>query len=216
MAEFFDLHGNAQDAAEFGWTRIIKPLLANSKNIQQEVRKARRNAEVIISGGDDKSNRLASDCWELDIIGSPEMHSDKDFMHQMNSGIDYVIARECALKGISIEFCFGNVLNSHGRQRSKVLARMAQNVMICRYSGCDMIITTGSKDKWGVRNPRDLIAFGVVLGMTMDEAIKAVSEAPEKVLTRSTDRNDPNILLKGLEVKKWASEQKEKKIYGWY
>ena len=211
MDEFFDLHGMGSP----DWTRAVKPVLISSKDIQQDSRRARKS-ELVMVQGDDKTLRLASDCWELDLIGSPEMHNDKDFMHQMNSGIDYVIARACAEKGIAIEFCFANVLNSHGRKRSQILARMAQNVQICRYSGCDMVITTGATEIYGSRLPRDLMAFGIVLGMSQEEAKNAISMNPKRILDRSARRMDPNIILNGLEVKKWASKQKEKKIYGWY
>jgi RNase P/RNase MRP subunit p30 len=211
MVDFFDLNGSSQDP---DWSRIVMPAVV-SANLPQSARTA-RNAEVIITNGDDKFNRLASDCWEIDLIGSPEVHSDKDFMHQVNSGIDYVIARSCAEKGIAIEFCFANVLNSHGRRRANILARMAQNVKICRDTDCDMIITSGATEKYGLRAPRDLIAFGTILGMSLNEAQNALSLNPQKVLKRAEDRANPNIILKGLEVKVWASKQKEKRIYGWY
>jgi ribonuclease P/MRP protein subunit RPP1 len=210
MAEFYDLCGVKSP----DWTREVDAVII-SKNVIQEARKKREN-EIIIAEGDDKTNRDASDCWEVDMIGSPELHNDKDFMHQMNSGIDYVIAKACAEKGIAVQFSFANVLNSHGRKRSQILARMRQNVMICRKTQCDMIVTTGSKGIYETRSPRDMIAFGIVIGMTPEEAKKAVSDNPKKLLERSMRRNDENILLNGLLVKKWGSPKKEKKIYGWY
>ena len=222
MAEFCDLHvfGNLKElesvSSKLGWTRIVKPAEMRSKNVQEEARKLRKEAEVIIASGDDSVNRLASDCWEVDVIGSPEVHDEGDFMHQMNSGIDYVIAKACAEKGIAVEINFANVLGTFGRKRAQLLARMAQNVSICRDCGCDVIITSGAKDKFGLRSPRDLMAFGVVLGMKPDEALKAVSENPAKVLRKTENRKDPNVITKGLEVKGWGSRQKEKRIYGWY
>jgi len=218
MVEFFDLHnlGKLEDAQNLGWTRIVKPTEVKSTNLQSDVRKIRNDADVIIVSGGSRINRLASECWEVDMIGSPEMHEDKDFMHQQNSGIDYVIARGCAEKGIAIEFNFSNVLNANGRKRAQILSRMAQNVFICRGTKCDMVITSGAKDKFGLRSPRELIAFGVILGMTLDEAKAAVSLNPCEILNRTEDRNNPDIILKGLEVKIWASEKKKKKIFGWY
>ena len=222
MAEFYDLHvsGNLKEleaiSSKLGWAKLVRPAEAKSKNVQEEARKLRKEAEVIIASGDDSVNRLASDCWEVDMIGSPETHDEGDFMHQMNSGIDYVIAKACAEKGIAIELNFANVLNAFGRRRAQVLARMAQNVSICRDCGCDVIITSGAKDKFGMRSPRDLMAFGIILGLKPEEALRAVSKNPAKVLRKTEDRKDPNVITKGLEVKKWGSRQKEKRIYGWY
>lgn len=217
--DFFDIDGFAGDdalASRLGWTGVIKPVSVHSKDVQQEARRVRKDAEVVIASGNSALNRLASDCWEMDAIGSSEMHEEKDFMHQMNSGIDYVIARACAEKGIAVELRFSNVLNSSGRKRAQILARMAQNVMICRDCGCDIIITSGAIDKYGLRNPRDLMALGIVLGMTYDEAKAAVSLNPQRILKRGEDRRNPNIILKGLEVKRWGSKPKEKKVFGWY
>ena len=218
MPDFYDLNGFPQDplSERLGWTRVVKPAVVSSKNVQQDVRKVRKDAEVIIVSGDDRINRLASDCWEVDIIGSPEMHDGNDFMHQANSGIDYVIARACAERGIAIELNFSNILNSYGRRRARIMARMAQNVRICRDKRCDVVITSGAKGKHGLRAPRDLMAFGILLGMTPEEAKAAVSENPRKILKRSDDRNNPDIILKGLEVKKWGFERKQKRLYRWY
>ncbi len=219
MPEFYDINGFPEDAIsqKLGWSRVVKPAIIKSKSVQPEARKVRRDAEVVIAAGGAKINRLASECWEVDIIGSPELHDEKDFMHQANSGIDYVIARACAERGIAAELNFGNVLNSHGRRRAQILARMAQNVRICRDAGCDLVITSGAIDAYGLRAPRDLMAFGVLLGMSLEEAKAAVSDNPRKILKRGEDRADPDIMLKGLEVKKWGSEpRKEKKMCGWY
>jgi len=219
MTDFFDINGFAGSPAlaeKLGWAKIIAPYKVSSKDLQAEARRVRANAEVIIVSGGSDVNRAASDCWELDLIGSPELHEEKDFMHQMNSGIDFVIAKACAEKGIAIEFNFADVLNSSGRKRSQLLARMMQNIMISKDCGCGMVLTSGSKDEFGLRSPRDLIAFGMVIGMSLEEATAAVSRTPSSIIRRSHDRKDPNIIMKGLEVKKWGSEKKGKKAYGWY
>jgi len=218
MPDFYDLNGFPEKKTyeKLGWSKVIKPIVICSKNIQQEVRRIRAKADVIIAMGDEALNRMASECWEVDIIGSPEIHNGRDFMHQANSGIDRVIALACAERGIAVELNFSNILGSHGRKRAQILSRMAQNVRICRDCGCDMVITSGSRDKYGLRVPRDLMAFGILLGMTTEEARAAVSTNPQKILKRTEDRNNPDIILKGLEVKKWGSQKKQKKIYGWY
>lgn len=221
-AEYIDLHVQleSKDIADFtkqlGWSQIVRPVEVKEKNVQEATKKLRKEAELIIALGSDDINRVASDCWEVDLIGSPEMHDEGDFMHQMNSGIDYVIAKACAEKGIAIEINFANVLNAYGRKRSQIMARMAQNVRICRDCDCNVVITSGAKDKFGLRGPQELAAFGVLLGMAPDEAKKAVSENPGIILKRTKDRKNPNIITKGLEVKKWGSKQKEKRTHGWY
>jgi RNase P/RNase MRP subunit p30 len=165
--EYIDLHAQpeSKDIADFakrlGWSRVIKPTEVKDKNVQEVAKKLRKEAETIIASGSDDINRLASDCWEIDLIGSPEVHEEGDFMHQLNSGVDYVIAKACAEKGIAVEINFANVLNAYGRRRAQIMARMAQNVRICRDCECNVVITSGAKDKFGLRGPQELAAFGV-------------------------------------------------------
>jgi RNase P/RNase MRP subunit p30 len=176
-----------------------------------------READVIFVVGDDSIHTKASECLELDVISSPELSEKGDFMHQMNSGLDYVMARSCAERGIAVELNFANILNSQGRRRAQIMARMAQNARICRDCGCGLVITSGATSPHGLRAPLDLMAIGTLLDLSPEEAKTAVSLNPQKILSRSRDRANPNIVLRGLEVKDWGTiKQKEKRLYGWY
>jgi len=185
--------------------------------VQRNARKALEMADVIIvTGGDESVNRKASECWEVDILSHPERNFGKDFMHQRNSGIDHIMARFMQERCIAIEINFAEVLNSYGISRAKILGRMRQNVVLSRKYKTPVVLTSGAMDRWGLRAPRDLMAFGKCLGISEAEAKDAVS--PLGIVKKVNDRKNPDVILKGLEVLDWGrSNPKDKKrMYGWY
>ncbi|MBN2518179.1 MAG: hypothetical protein JXB14_05000 [Candidatus Altiarchaeota archaeon] len=185
----------------------------NLNSIQQEIRKFRRDADVIFVSGDDSITRAASDCWELDCISSPINIQQKDFMKQRNSGIDYAIAKSCAEKGIAIEIRFSDVLRYYGKLGSELMARIKQNIDICNDTRAPLLLTSGAKDPFELRSPLELLGFGRFLGMSK----YSLSEAPRNILERTNGRKDPNVILKGLRVQDWGDiKLKEKRLYGWY
>jgi len=185
--------------------------------VQKNARNALEPADIIlVDGGDEAINRKASECWEVDILAHPERNSNKDFMHQRNSGIDHIMARFMHERCIAIEISFAEVLNSSGISRARILGRMRQNVILAKKYKTPVVLTSGARDKWGLRAPGDLMAFGRCLGMTELEARGAV--CPAGILKKVRDRKNPNVILNGLEVLDWGkSKPREKKrLYGWY
>jgi ribonuclease P/MRP protein subunit RPP1 len=190
----------------------------SAQGFQKDSRKALDYVDLIlVRGGGDEVNRSAAECWEVDLLCHPEKLAEKDFMKQRNSGIDHVMAKFMAERLIGMEFNLTEILNSYGMLRSQVLGRMHQNVVLARKYSVSMILTSGGQGNWELRAPRDLISIGNILGMTPGEAKEAVSENPSKILRKSGDRKNPNILLKGLDVVEWGDQkQRGKRAYGWY
>jgi len=185
--------------------------------VQEAARKFRKQADVILVGGSEQANREASECWEVDAIASPYLIREKDFMHQRRSGIDYVIARSCAERGIAVEVNFSDVLNVYGRLRAQMLGRIVQNMCICADVGAPVLLTSGARTPYEVRAPMDLEAFLLSLELEQKDARYALSGTLGGILERTAHRKDPKTILKGLTVTNWGNIQpKEKKQYGWY
>lgn len=179
--------------------------------------RANRNADVVFAQGNEDVNREASECWEVDVIASPELSSERDYTRQRGSGIDLPIAKFCAERGIAIEFNFNNILQSYGDARSRLLGRMAQNVTICRRAKCPMLITSGARALAEMRDATVLMAFGEHVGMTAEEAKGALTTAPARILEKADRRRDPNVITKGLTVLDWGDcKREEKRQFGWY
>ena len=162
------------------------------------------------------ATRNASDCWELHVL-CQENPKERDFMDQKNSGIDHIVAKLLKEKGIALELNFSDFLNSYGMARAQRIGRARQNILLARKYKILLIITSGAKDIYGMRAPRELISFGKILGMTDGEAKNALEKNPLVIIKKSADRKNPDKLLTGLEVVNWGKQKKAvKKPHGFY
>lgn len=122
----------------------------------------------IVEGGDDKKNRKIVETKNIDILISPEKIRVKDFMHSRDSGLNQVLCKLAKKNEIAIGFDFNLVLKA--KNRAVIIGRMMQNVKLCRKYKVKMVLLSGAFNELEMRNPKDLISFGIVLGMTSLEA----------------------------------------------
>ena|SRR3989338_234886 len=164
------------------------------KTLKKALAKYREQAEIIIvAGGDYAINRTAAEDERVDILAHPEFK-------RMDSGIDHVVAKSAAHNGVAIEINMSGLLSTFKRVRSHVLNHMDRNVMLAKKFGAPIVMTSGAKDEWGIRDPRELAALGRMLGLTLEESVRSVSEACESRLLTNRKRMGGKILYKGVEV----------------
>jgi ribonuclease P/MRP protein subunit RPP1 len=190
-----------------------------TKDIEKNARKALDIADIIIAaGGSDDINRSAAECHEVDILLHPEQGREKDNIDSKNAGLDHVMAAMMAERGIALGIDFSELLSCTGRWYAQLAGRIRQNVKVALKYRVPLVLTSGARDIIGVRAPLDLAAAGRLVGIPEHETRKVVSSYPEKVVAKMKDRNNPNVLLKGLEVTDWAGQKPKepKRKYGWY
>lgn len=127
----------------------------------------------IVVGGDDKKNRKAVEDKNVDILMGPEKIRNRDFMHYRDSGLNQVLCRLARENKIRIGFNFNDVLKSEDRKN--ILGRMIQNVRLCRKFRVKMVLISGAKNELEMRASRDLISFGICIGMSPGEAKQALN-----------------------------------------
>jgi len=115
----------------------------------------------------DFENRKTSVIFDL------EKQPKKDNFHYKSSGMNQVLAKLAKEKNICIGFNFNAVLR--GKNKPLVLGRMMQNVVLCKKYKAKMLIASFAKKPNNLRFWKDLISFGVVLGMNQKEATGAVN-----------------------------------------
>ena len=137
-------------------------------------------------------------------------------MDQKNSGLDEVMVRYMAERCIGLEIDLSQLLDSYGSYRSQIIARMRQNILLAEKYETPLIISSGAKDAYGMRSPQDISS--VLFSMGCSSPMKALTENPEKMIRKSLDRRDPNILLSGLSVVSWGEQKphERKRMCGWY
>ena len=126
----------------------------------------------IALGGDDKKNRAIVENKEVDIFLSPEKSRKKDFMFYRDSGLNQVLLNLAYKNKIAIGFNFHDVLISDDRK--SILGKMMQNVRLCRKYHVSMVIISGATNELETRAPKDLLSFGISLGMVPLEAKTAL------------------------------------------
>tara|TARA_Y100000034_G_C6903795_1_gene418801 strand:+ start:1238 stop:1828 length:591 start_codon:yes stop_codon:yes gene_type:complete len=119
----------------------------------------------VIEGKNDRINRGAFENRNTDVVYSLEKFRIKDKLHYRDSGLNQVLAKLAKKNRIKVGINFNDILNIEGEKRAIILGRIMQNIRICNKYKVDMIIGSFAKDKYGLRNGKDLVAFGKLLGM---------------------------------------------------
>lgn len=128
----------------------------------ESARKQIQSAEspIIFSSNDDKLNRKILEKESIDILLLNQA-GRKDFHKQRNSGFNQVMAKIAKKKNIIIGINLDEIIKSHGKEKSGILARVMQNIKICNKNKLKMKFIYKNQK----RNIYDLKALGLVLGM---------------------------------------------------
>lgn len=72
--------------------------------------------------------------------------------------------------------------------------------MLCKEVGAHVILGSGARSKWDMRDPRELIALGTVIGMELNKAFDSMSTIPEQMIEKNKARLEGKIITEGVEV----------------
>ncbi|MBI3413631.1 MAG: hypothetical protein HY051_06180 [Candidatus Aenigmarchaeota archaeon] len=164
-------HGRLVDSLKTKDFDVVKAaeIKVNTPNeLDKMLDRIRKKIElVIVRGGDVEVNRAAVSTNQVDVLSHPEMQRN-------DSGIDPVIAKAAADNAVCIELNFRQVLDSYRKSRVHTIAHMRQNLKLANKYGFPIAITSGAYSKWELRAPRELAAFGVGVGMKLEDAFKSL------------------------------------------
>ena len=118
-----------------------------------------RGKKIIFSSDDDELDRKILEKEKIDIL-LLNQRVRKDRQKQRESGFDHVMAKLAKKNGVAIGINFDEIINSHGKNKADILARIRQNVKICNKEKLKMVFL-----KKNDKNSYDLKSLGLVLGM---------------------------------------------------
>ncbi len=124
---------------------------------------------IFARGGTVQRNRKFLDSKRINVLSCPYP-------------FDSVQARRAAENRIALELCFREVMNAQAYLRAKVLASFQKTVNLARKYHAPLVITSGSSSDDEVKSPRQLVAFGKVLGLDYSEAKASIYTIPRRVL----------------------------------
>ncbi len=164
----------------------------------KELRKALALKIITIKSFSNKSSLTNRDfekpCY--DFITGIEKGTHKDYMHQRNSGLNHVIAKELAKKGIGYLISIKDIIES--KNRVVLLGRIMQNIRICKKYNLAIAIASFAEDSYGIKGLHDIISLLSCLGLDAKNAKKAVS-CLHKALEKKSDKS---IICNGIRLVK--------------
>ncbi len=127
---------------------------------RNKIREAKKEGKpVIFSSNDDELNRKVLEKEEINVL-LLIMSGRKDRMKQRESGFNHVLAKLAKKKGVALGINLDEIISSHGKEKTEIIARIRQNIKLCNKNKVKMKFI--SKEK---QNPYNLKSLGLVLGM---------------------------------------------------
>jgi hypothetical protein len=130
---------------------------------------------------------------KADFVYGLELSQRKDFLHQRNSGLNHILAKQLHEKDIIV--CFGLSYALDGT----ILGRMRQNVKLCRKYKVKMIYASLASDEYGLRSEHDLQYFAKAIGFNSLE-IKNKDKIIKDKLIYCKKKKEGKIISKGVEM----------------
>ncbi|NQU98396.1 hypothetical protein HQ533_02930 [Candidatus Woesearchaeota archaeon] len=119
-----------------------------------------------------KGSRQDFENKNVDIVFDLEKNPRKDSFHFRSSGLNQVLCSLAKENKIFVGFSFNSVLKA--KDKGLVLGRMVQNVSLCKKYKVKMILASFASKPSELRYWKDLVSFGVTIGMNPEEAKVAV------------------------------------------
>ncbi len=149
--------------------------IINTTNINEarkQIQKIRRTSpgeKIAVLSQTDEFNRKALEIKGVSMLIINEGLAVKDYMKQRNSGLNEVLAKICAEKGIEIKIQIDEIAKKSDVEKAKALARLVQNIMLCKKAGAKLVLLGKNADK------RALQSSLIVLGASTSQAKEATN-----------------------------------------
>ena len=146
----------------------------NEKEVRGMVTKMKDlgiDKKIFVLGRDDNFNRRVLETIKIDYLVSPERGHDGDTLKQRDSGLNHILAKIAKEKGIGIVIDFSPLTQMENLEKAKTLARIIQNVKICRRASCKLKIIDFS----GKADKKSLESFGFSIGMSSQQVSHSIT-----------------------------------------
>lgn len=122
--------------------------------------KENKGKNIVFTSNKDDLNRKVLEKLNINILLINQAHR-KDKPRQRDSGFNQVLARIAKKNNISIGINLDEIINASLKEKSKILARIKQNIQLCNKKKIKMKFISKKSN----RNIYDLKSLGLILGM---------------------------------------------------
>lgn len=166
---------------------------SNPQELIRNLRKLRRKFEIIAVNCHLKSvARQAAKDRRVDIIYFPN-----EIKRRFFDKAEAELASK-ALAALEIEIMQIPILPR--TQRMQLISRLRSEVKIAEKYRIPIIISSGTSNPMLMRKPREMAALATLFDMSMERALKSVSEIPCSILERNREKLSPNFVAPGLKI----------------
>ncbi|MHC1608703.1 MAG: RNase P subunit p30 family protein [Candidatus Methanofastidiosia archaeon] len=124
---------------------------------------------VFAQGGDLIRNRKILEAPEVDILSKPYP-------------IDDTLAKIASRNDKAFEVCIKDIILTHGYLRARLLQSLMNTIKVAVRRDVFIAISTGSTGPTDMIVPREMVAFGTVLGLTYLQSKAAIGAVPDMIL----------------------------------
>ncbi|NJE25666.1 Ribonuclease P protein component 3 [Thermococcus sp. MV5] len=157
---------------EYGNVALL--IITDKPSLIREIKRRVPKALIYVQGGNLRVTRFAIES-KVDAVISPELG-------RRDNGFDHVLARLASRNDVAIGFSLSQLLRKSSYERATLLKFMIQNWNLVNKYKVPRFLTSSAESKWEVRPPRDLMSFGIALGMEIPQAKASLTLYPEKIL----------------------------------
>lgn len=144
--------------------------------------KVRERVEAVgVTGGNFDLNKAAVRDSRVDLLLHPE-HKRKD------GGMDHKTARMASENEVAIGIVLHSLFQTYGKVRSHVLNHIRKNIELCEEYNADIVVGSGARDRYELRDPRELASLPRVLGMSSNESMETVSSIPSEMVEENREK----------------------------
>lgn len=141
----------------------------NINEVRKEIQKLKiEGKEIIVQADGDDFNRKLFENKDVDMIVGLEF-GGKDRLKQRDSGLNEVLCKLAKQNDIKIGIDLGKLVSLDKIEKSRVLARVRQNIGLCKRVGCRLVIIPNGEYK-----KQDVLSLFLTFGGSTQLAKKSL------------------------------------------
>lgn len=166
----------------------------NPKELSNLVKRRRMFDILLVHGGDLRTNRLACETPQVDILTHPENNRN-------DSGLNQVLVKFAAQNKVAIEINFREILLASRKTRSMIMKNIANNVMLAKKFHAPIILCSGGISHFELKSPEVMISMANLLGLELNEAKECITKVPENIVKKAKERKSEKWIMPGVRIK---------------
>ncbi len=146
------------------------------KKKTKEKQNQKNKRYIIVKAKSEKFNRKILENEQIYAIFGLELTEKKDKLKQKSSGLNEILAKIAVKNNIKIAVSLKELTKLGTTDKANLIARIKQNIKLCRKAKCSLIIASFAKKASEMRDAYDIFSLCLTLGMNTKQAKLALSK----------------------------------------